>query len=134
MEASALSILVPAFDEEPGIGAALAALSAEPRLAGAQVIVIDDGSTDRTAAIAAAAGAVEVVRHERNRGYGAAIKTGIRSSRRALIAWYDADGQHRAGDLADMVARLEEETLDAVLGARARPATRLRSAWWGSSC
>ncbi len=118
MSVPALSILIPAFNEEPAIGSALAALRAEPRLGDAQVIVIDDGSTDRTAEIAGSFSSVIVLRHDRNRGYGAAIKTGIRASNGWLVAWYDADGQHRPVDLADMVTRLGQESLDAVLGAR----------------
>jgi glycosyltransferase involved in cell wall biosynthesis len=114
----ALSVLIPAFDEEAGIRAALGALAQEPRLAGAQVVVIDDGSADATAQIAESFPSVSVVRHERNRGYGAAIKTGLRSATGRLVAWYDADGQHSAADLADMVAELERGSYDAVLGAR----------------
>lgn len=121
-----LSVLVPVFNEESGIGAALAALSAEPRLRGAQVIVIDDGSHDHSAEIAGSCPGVTLLRHERNRGYGAAIKTGLRAASGDFVAWYDADGQHRPQDLADMVCRIEDESLDAVLGARSRESYAVR--------
>lgn len=121
-----LSIVVPAFNEEPAIGATLAALAAEPRLRGAQVVVIDDGSMDRTAEIVRSYPGVTLLRHERNQGYGAGIKTGIRAAESDVVAWYDADGQHRPGDLADMVTRLETESLDAVLGARSAESHAVR--------
>jgi glycosyltransferase involved in cell wall biosynthesis len=115
--ASDLTILIPAFNEEEGLGPTLASLRNEPRLVGARIIVIDDGSTDKTAEVAKAAG-VDVARHKNNQGYGAGIKTGTRRARTPYVAWFDADGQHRSQDLADMYTAALRDGYDAVLGAR----------------
>jgi len=114
-----LTILIPALNEERAIGATLDALRREPRLAGATLMVVDDGSSDDTAEIAAAHGAV-VLRNPRNLGYGASLKRGVRAAETPLVAWFDADGQHDPADLADMVARLQAEDADAVFAARVR--------------
>ena len=112
-----LTIVIPAYNEEAGIGATLQTLHAEPRLDGADIIVIDDGSTDRTAEIAGAWGAT-VIRNWTNLGYGASLKRGIRGAQTELIAWFDADGQHSASNLAEMVDCLYEVQAHAVIGAR----------------
>lgn len=119
MPASDLTVLIPAFNEEEGLPPTLTTLLAEPRLAGATVFVIDDGSTDKTAEVAAAfAPRVRVIRHKRNQGYGAGIKTGTRQATTPYVAWFDADGQHRATDLAELYGEAVREHYDAVLGAR----------------
>jgi glycosyltransferase involved in cell wall biosynthesis len=115
--AEGFSVVVPAFNEEAGIGRVLADLG--PVLARAarpcEVVVVDDGSTDGTAAAAAAAG-VRVVRHERNLGYGASLKSGIRRARYDRIVITDADATYPAGSLLDLVDALGE--VDMAVGAR----------------
>jgi glycosyltransferase involved in cell wall biosynthesis len=114
-----LSVIIPAYNEETGIGAVLQdLLSVMPR---AEVIVVDDGSSDETASRAMAFDGVIVVHHSFNQGYGAAIKTGAKASTRQYIAWFDADSQHRAEDLAEMAQRLDQERLAAVIGQRKNP-------------
>lgn len=117
VDAAHLSIIIPAYNEEEGLPLTLASLAAEPRLAGCRVIVIDDGSTDQTASVARAAG-VEVLQHKNNRGYGAGIKTGTRHATTEYVAWFDADGQHRAADLATMYEATIGGSYDAVFGNR----------------
>src|SRR5262245_9564101 len=95
----AVTVVIPAFNEAAGLGATLDGLRRHPRLAGVRVLVIDDGSTDGTAEIARDHGA-EVLVNRVNQGYGASLKRGIEASETPLVAWYDADGQHRADDLA----------------------------------
>ena len=112
-----LTIIIPALNEENGIGETLEALRQESRLTGAEILVIDDGSSDRTAEIAAEFGAT-VLANPRNLGYGASLKRGVRFARTRLVAWFDADGQHSPDDLVEMVARLEVENADGVFGAR----------------
>jgi glycosyltransferase involved in cell wall biosynthesis len=109
----ATSVIVPAFNEGPTLAGLIAGLRvAAPWL---EILVIDDGSTDDTAARAAAAGA-RVIRHPYNKGNGAAVKTGIRQAAGAFVLIVDADGQHRPADAVRLVARLDE--YDLVVGAR----------------
>ena len=112
-EPSSVSIVVPAFNEEPAIGALVQALGAGGSWH--EIIVVDDGSSDATAARAGDAGAT-VVRHPYNKGNGAAVKTGIRRATGEFVLIVDGDGQHQAADAARIVSRLGE--YDLVIGAR----------------
>lgn len=82
------SCVIPAYDEAPRVGAVLDAVLATPGVS--QVVVVDDGSSDGTAAVAAAAG-VEVVRLPVNRGKGAAILAGATAAREPVVLLLDAD-------------------------------------------
>jgi len=85
-----------------------------------RVLVVDDGSTDRTSEIAASAGAT-VVRHALNRGLGGALGTGIAAALRLgaeSIVTMDADGQHRIEDAVRLFDRLDEGDVDFVIGSR----------------
>jgi glycosyltransferase involved in cell wall biosynthesis len=105
-----------------------------------EVIVVDDGSADRTGSVAQAAGA-RVVRHFINRGLGAAIGTGIAAALRAdarLIVTFDADGQHDAADVARMFEPLRSGRADVTIGARTMdrqlmPRTRRIANWLGNA-
>ena len=108
-----LSIIIPAFNEAKAIGGVLKELL-ESGIQGS-IIVVDDGSTDETSAIARAAG-VQVYRNEYNMGYGAAIKIGIRKSHSEYIALFDADGQHKADDLKELLK--VNNDFDMVVGER----------------
>jgi glycosyltransferase involved in cell wall biosynthesis len=116
MTAPRLSIVIPAYNEEEGIAATLRELLA--RFADAEVIVVDDGSTDRTADEVRAIEGVRLLTHEMNRGYGAAIRTGIRNAGGNFIAWYDSDGQHTPESLEAMWQLMQTENIHAVIGAR----------------
>jgi glycosyltransferase involved in cell wall biosynthesis len=113
-----ISILIPAFNEEEGIGPTLESLLAEPRLAEAEIIVIDDGSHDRTAEIVRSYPGVHLIRHPFNRGYGSAIRSGARAARGEYIIWFDSDGQHRVEDLLALADKLIGERLEYVIGVR----------------
>jgi glycosyltransferase involved in cell wall biosynthesis len=94
------SVVIPAFNEEQGILPILQrVLSLRPQLAaagleGPEVIVVDDGSRDRTAELVETVPDVRVIRHGENRGYGAALKSGMTAARGELIAFLDADGTY----------------------------------------
>jgi glycosyltransferase involved in cell wall biosynthesis len=88
--------------------------------AGFEVLVIDDGSTDTTGLIAKNAGAL-VLRHIINRGQGASLRTGTAYAldhNYEAVVFFDADGQMLAEEINMLVARLEEQSLDVVLGSR----------------
>ncbi len=110
-----LSIIIPAYNEEQGLDRALGRLMPLAREKRYEVIVIDDGSTDRTAAVAARHGAT-VVAHRANKGYGAALKTGIRSASHDMILMMDSDGQHDPS-LIDALLR-DADRFDMVVAAR----------------
>jgi len=122
-DASAVSVVIPALDEEAGIAEVVSRLLAAA--AWREVLVIDDGSTDDTGRRALAAGA-RVIRHPYNKGNGAAVKTGIRNASGTYLLIVDADGQHRPDDAQRLVERLGE--YDLVVGARsaATQATAVR--------
>src|SRR5690554_4250913 len=111
---TALSIILPAKNESAAIGATVAGIIA--LLPDAEVIVVNDGSTDNTLEIAQAAGA-RVVSHPYSKGNGAAIKTGARAASGEVLVFMDADGQHDPADIPRLLARLEEGH-DMVVGAR----------------
>ncbi|MBU1610734.1 MAG: glycosyltransferase family 2 protein [Proteobacteria bacterium] len=111
-----LSILIPAFNEELNIERTLTEL--RQQFADAEIIVVDDGSTDDTASIASRMAGVTLVQHSHNTGYGSALKTAFRRSTRAVVAWYDADGQHRPEDLRAVVQPVLNGEKDAVIGVR----------------
>jgi glycosyltransferase involved in cell wall biosynthesis len=106
-------VVIPAFEEEAAIGDVVRRVGeAGPWL---EVLVVDDGSTDATAARAEEAGA-RVVRHPYNKGNGAAVKTGLRSARGEVVLLMDADGQHDPQDMRRLVEPVGE--WDLVIGAR----------------
>ena len=112
-DAGATSIVIPAFNESVAIGGVVADLAAAAPWR--EIIIVDDGSSDATAARAAEAGA-RVVRHPYNKGNGAAVKTGIRQVTGMFIVIVDADGQHRAADALALVSHLD--TYELAVGAR----------------
>ena len=109
-------IVIPAYNEELTIAEVV---SGAVKIAD-RVLVVDDGSRDRTGALARAAGAL-VVRHAVNRGVGAALGTGIEAAVRLhadAVVTMDADGQHRAEDAAKVFARLDQGDVEFVIGSR----------------
>lgn len=109
-----LSVILPAFNEEAVIGDVIERL--EKEFSGeAEIIVVNDGSGDRTAEIAAEKGA-KVISHAYNIGNGAAVKTGIRHATGDVIVLMDADGQHDVNDIKNLLQFIPE--YDMVVGAR----------------
>src|SRR5690554_307583 len=109
-----VSVVLPAKNEAAAIGSTLERIFTH--VPGAEVIVVNDGSTDNTLEIAQAAGA-KVVSHPYSKGNGAAIKSGARAATGDVIVFMDADGQHDPADIPRLLATLEEGH-DMVVGAR----------------
>lgn len=95
-----LSIVIPAYNEEQGIAeiaGRVLAVAGDLQKVGVdrlELLVVDDGSKDKTAEIAEAIPGVRLIRHPQNKGYGAALKTGFASSSGELIGFLDADGTY----------------------------------------
>ena len=112
-----LSIVLPAKNESAAIGSTVAGIRQQyPDTAEVEVLVVNDGSTDDTAAVAAAAGA-RVVHHPYSKGNGAAIKTGARAAQGEVLVFMDADGQHDPADIPRLLDKLSQGH-DMVVGAR----------------
>lgn len=109
----ATTVVIPAFNEGEAIARVVSDLRGDAPWH--DVLVIDDGSSDDTAARASASGA-RVIRHPYNKGNGAAVKTGIRQSDSAFVVVIDGDGQHRPADAVRLVSHLG--SYDLVVGAR----------------
>ncbi|MEP6633946.1 MAG: glycosyltransferase family 2 protein [Luteimonas sp.] len=116
-----LSVLVPCYNEEHAVADTIHKLDEALReLGDVEILAIEDGSTDRTLerlrALEASYSTLRVVPHDRNRGYGAALKTGMRHARSEMIAIIDADGTYPIADLPKL-ARMADD-YDMVVGAR----------------
>jgi glycosyltransferase involved in cell wall biosynthesis len=127
-EPSAVSVVIPAYNEADVIGEVVAALAAAASWH--EIIVVDDGSRDDTGARACAAGAT-VVTHPYNKGNGAAVKSGIRRASGEFVMIIDGDGQHRPDDARRLVAKLGE--YDLVVGARAMSSQATQGRRFGNS-
>jgi glycosyltransferase involved in cell wall biosynthesis len=119
----ALSLVLPAFNEDANIARAVrnAAAAAGTLVADYEIVVVDDGSRDRTAAVLdGMAGELGprlvVVRHPRNRGYGAALRSGFAATKGELVFYTDSDNQFDLTELRDFLPLMADH--DAVLGYR----------------
>jgi glycosyltransferase involved in cell wall biosynthesis len=113
MNPSKLSVVIPAFNESESIANLIGEI--ERLHPECEIVVIDDGSTDDTAGIAAEAGA-RVYSHPYNIGNGAAVKSGIRVANGEILVFMDADGQHAPRDIEKLLDGIPE--FDMVVGAR----------------
>jgi len=107
---------IPAFNEEKNIGSIIAQLNEKYD----SIIVCDDGSSDMTSTIASSLGA-HVIKHEKNRGYGAAIKTIFNEAKKIegdVLVTFDADGQHQMSEIDSVLNPILENKSDIVIGSR----------------
>jgi glycosyltransferase involved in cell wall biosynthesis len=116
-EETGCTIVIPAYSEEESIGPVLDHIQKIMAASGLpyQLLVVDDGSTDRTVEIAQSKGA-EIIQHPTNRGYGAALKMGIRHAQYGIIAITDADGTYPNEEIPNLVKLAAD--YDMVVGAR----------------
>lgn len=113
MPTLSVSVIIPAYNEADNIGRIVRQVhQLYPNF---EIIVIDDGSSDNTAEVAAAAGAI-AIQHPYNIGNGAAVKSGIREASRDILVFMDGDGQHDPEDIRRLLENMPE--YDMVVGAR----------------
>jgi glycosyltransferase involved in cell wall biosynthesis len=123
VRASTLSVVIPAYNEEDGIAEIVErVLAVGPALegigVGLELIVVDDGSGDRTAEIVRGYDGVRLLRHDPNRGYGAALKTGFCAARGDLLGFLDADGTYPPESFPELCLQVLEHDADVVVGSR----------------
>lgn len=116
--AVAVSVVIPVYNEEDGVNQTLDELHhvLQQTPYRYEIVVVDDGSSDRTADILSTRMDIQLLQHRRNRGYGAALKTGIAHAKHPLIAITDADGTYPHDRLPELIALAQE--VDMVVGAR----------------
>ena len=117
----AFSVIIPAYNEEGAIESTLDQLRQQLSSCGGEyeIIVVNDGSNDGTGEVLARCQDISVIEHRRNRGYGAALKTGIRQAKHDLIVITDSDGTYPNERIPDLVALTRDA--DMVVGARTGP-------------
>jgi len=126
-----ISIIIPAYNEGEGITRVLQSIQDQPSLACAEIIVVDDGSTDNTGAVVANFPGIHLVSHRMNKGYGAAISTGVKASTGRYVIWFDADWQYRVEDLVRLAQVIVEKDLDWCVGARSSDSYQERERVFG---
>ena len=114
LQRAKLSVVIPAKNEATTIERVVGAV--RDRYAAAEIIVVDDGSTDATGSLSEKAGA-RVIRHPESIGNGAAVKSGARAATGEVLCFMDGDGQHDPGEIDRLLDKLEEG-YDMVIGAR----------------
>jgi len=114
-----LSIVIPAYNEETTIAAIIARVQAVP-LNGLdkEIIVVDDGSKDRTSDVLRHIDGIRAVRHPRNAGKGAAVKTGIQAATGDIVIIQDADLEYDPDDYQTVIQPIMDKKADAVMGSR----------------
>ena len=110
-----VTIVIPAYNEEEGVADVITQL--KDLSENYEILVVDDGSTDNTYKLAAETG-IKVIRHPYNKGYGAALKTGIRNAAADIVLFMDADMQHKPSDIKKLIQYIGD--YDMVVGARTK--------------
>lgn len=120
-----ISVIVPAYNEQDGIRLVLDQFQQgnwfQDIAADVELIIVDDGSQDRTASVISEYTDIVLLQHPYNRGYGAALKTGIRHASHPIICITDADGTYPNELIPELVALLVNTKIDMAVGARTGP-------------
>ncbi len=124
-----ISVIIPALNEAKGIAPTLKHIQQVAQAQGwdLDLVVVDDGSTDETGALARQAGA-RVIRHPTNGGYGLSLQDGIQAAHFDLIAFTDADGTYPVAEFPALVSMVVNEGFDMAVGART--GQEYRKGWW----
>ena len=116
-----VSIIIPAFDEERTISNVISELlRIKNRIPSMEIIVVDDGSTDRTALIASQFSSVRLIKHEMNMGKGSALQTGFKAAQGKVIIIQDADMEYFPGEIPHIIDPILAGKADVVFGSRFR--------------
>lgn len=112
------SIIIPAFNEEESIGLTVDNLKSfiVANNLEAEVIAVNDGSTDKTGEILSSVSGIKAINNASNKGYGASLKNGVKNSKYDWVLFYDADGQHNTNSILEMLK--ESPNADMVVGKR----------------
>lgn len=113
-----LSVIIPAYNEEEAIEQTIKNLKKELGNLNLdyEIIVVNDGSTDKTKGILENIKGIKLINHHHNRGYGAALKTGIKEAKSDNLLFFDADGQHKTEHIPELIKHTDD--FDMVAGAR----------------
>lgn len=117
------TVIIPAFNEEKAIEETLSEIKKLPVLS--EIIVVDDASTDKTFELASQYPDIKVIRHQSNRGYGAALKTGIENASGEHIVITDADGTYPNTEIPELIHIFEHEKADMLVGARTKKGVKI---------
>ena len=129
---STLSIVIPAYNEEKAIGAIIERCLAARQhitdgtiIGDVEIIVVNDGSADKTAEVAGGYQDITLISHPVNKGYGVAIKTGFAAARGDLVAFLDADGTCDPRFFRDLARAMERGRADISIGSRLNPKSKM---------
>lgn len=132
-----LTVILPVYNEAATVGEAIVRLSETPSALTRDIVAVDDGSTDGSAAVllslAERIPALKVIKHPKNMGKGAAIRTGLGHAKGDIILLHDADLEYDPRDHAAVLAPIIEGKADAVIGSRFRGGTAHRVLYYWHS-
>jgi glycosyltransferase involved in cell wall biosynthesis len=117
-----ISVIVPVYNEEMTIGQVLEKLSLLQKKMSMEIVVVDDGSVDKTTEVVKAFPLIKIIRHTKNMGKGKAIATGLSKSHGQIVVIQDADGEYIPEEIPLIVSPIIEKRADVVFGSRFMPA------------